>query len=232
VSRAARLLVVGVLVAAVVAVVTLPVADWALLLVERVRDAGLLGALAFALVYIVATVLLVPASLFTLAAGFLYGPWWGTLLVSPTSVTAATVAFLIARHGGRDLVERRIGGSARVSAIDRAVRDRGFTIVALLRLSPVLPFIIMNYVLGLTGVGLGRYVLGSFVGMLPATFLYVYLGSLITSVASLAEGAPGDGLRTTALWVGLAATVAITVLLMRIAKKALHAEAPGVEGPQ
>lgn len=208
----------------------LPLLDLARGLIDRVRDAGAWGALAYGVAAAVAIVLMVPGSLLTLGAGFLYGPGWGLLVASPASVLGATGGFLVARYLLRSQVAERLGRLPRVAAIDKAVGERGLQVVLLLRLSPVLPFILLNYALGLSGVRLGAYVLGSAVGMLPITCAYVYLGSLVPSVAGLGgSGLPEGPLGQALLWGGLAATVALTVYLTRLASRALKAAAPDVE---
>ncbi len=134
----------------------------------------------------------------------------------------ATLAFLVSRYLARGLVERRLEGNARFAAIDRAVADQGLKIVTLLRLSPVFPFNLLNYGLGLTRVRFVDYVLACF-GMLPGTLLYVYYGRLAGDVAALASGVAAD--RDAAYWVvlglGLVATIAVTTIVTRIARRAL-----------
>lgn len=208
----------------------LPFDRWLLGLAAWIQGAGAVGVVTYSIVYVLATVLLLPGSVLTLAAGFAYGPVWGTLLISPVSVTAATLAFLLGRSVFRGWVLRRVAGDPRFAAIDKAVGDNGFKIVLLLRLSPVFPFNLLNYALGVTGVSLGSYVLASFIGMLPGTFLYVYLGSLVTNASQITSGtaragAPGQVLYFT----GLVATLVVTVLITRIARKALR-EAIGSAG--
>lgn len=133
------LLVVGLIAAAVVAFVMLPLGRIALELVEWVRDAGAAGVAVFAIVYVVATALVLPGSVLTLGAGFAYGPVFGLLLVSPVSVVAATVSFALARFVARDWVSRKVSRDPRFSAIDAAVGENGFKIVALLRLHRCCP---------------------------------------------------------------------------------------------
>ena len=222
-SRWVRWSLVGVAVVAFgVALFTLPLDRWVLDVVGWARDAGPLGVLAFAGVYIVSTLLLIPGSLLTAGAGFAYGPVWGTLLVSPVSVIAATIAFLLGRTVASGWVERRVEASARFAAIEDAVGKHGLKIVLLLRLSPVFPFNLLNYGLGLTKVRLRDFVFASFVGMLPGTALYVYLGSLVTSASKLASGTASESTgRQVLYWVGLVATLVVTVLITRIARRAL-----------
>ena len=186
------------------------------------RDAGLVGALVYGVGYVVSTVLVLPGSALTLGAGFAWGPVWGVALVSPVSVLASTAAFVLGRTLLRSFAERKVGADARLLALDRAIGERGLEIVILLRLSPVLPFNLLNYGLSLTRVRLRDYVLGSAIGMFPATVLYVYLGSLVTTGSELASGKGSAGAAGSALyWGGLAATVGVVVLLTRASRAAL-----------
>jgi uncharacterized membrane protein YdjX (TVP38/TMEM64 family) len=166
----------------------------------------------------VATVLFIPGSALTLGAGALFGVAWGSLYVSVGSTLGATAAFLVGRYVARNAIAKKIEGNERFAAIDKAVANEGWKIVGLTRLSPVFPFALLNYGFGLTRVKLGDYMLASWIGMMPGTVMYVYLGSL-------AKAATGERVRTTGEWalygVGLLATVAVTIFVTRIAKQAL-----------
>lgn len=216
----------GVLILGLVAMAAthLDLARGALALISWSRGAGLLGALVFALAYVLSTVLLLPGSMLTLGAGFAWGPVVGVAIVSPASVLAATAAFVLGRTLLRGRVERRVLGDQRFAAIDRAVGENGFRLVLLLRLSPVLPFNLLNYALALTRVSLRDYVMGSAIGMFPATVLYVYLGSVLTNGSELLAGKPlGASPAGTALyWMGLAATLAVVVFITRASRVALR----------
>lgn len=205
--------------AALVTVRLLPVADWARALVDKVHGAGTAGVVAFAAVYLVAPLLLLPASVLTLGAGFLYGRLWGTVFASPVSLTTAALAFLLGRTLLRGAVERKIAGDKRFAAIDKAVAANGFKIVFLLRLSPVVPFNLLNYALGVTRVSFPTYVAASFLGMLPGTFLYVSIGAAATSAAQLGHSRGP----TAALWIGIAATLVVVVVITLLARRALAA---------
>ncbi len=189
---------------------------------------GGLGAAApivFGVVYVIAVIALAPASLLTIAGGAAFGLLKGALIVFFAAVAGASLAFLIARYVARDAIERRFGGNPKFVAIDRAVGKEGLKIAFLLRLTPAVPFNFLNYILGLTTVSLRDYLL-AFIGMIPGTFLYVYIGSLTTEVAAAAAG---DGAETGKLIlnvVAFAATVVVTVIVTRIARRAL-AEAAG-----
>lgn len=190
--------------------------------IEWVRGLGALGPVAFVIGYIVATVAFIPGSLLTLAAGAIFGIALGTVTVFAGAVLGSAAAFLLARTVARAAIERRIEGDARFAAIDEAVARDGRKIVFLLRLSPAFPFNLMNYALGLTRVRFVDYLVAS-VGMLPGTLLYVYTGKLAGEVAVAAGGAaPPKGAGYYAvLGVGLLATLAVTVLVTRTARRAL-----------
>lgn len=177
---------------------------------------------AFVVGYALATVAFVPGSLLTLAAGALFG-LTGILYVAVGATAGASAAFLIARYAARGAVERRLAGDARLAAIDRAIGRKGRTIVLLLRLSPLFPFTILNYGLGLTRVRFVDYLVAS-VGMLPGTVLYVYYGTVVGDLARLASGtAVPRGVEYYALLaLGLVATLAVTRLVTRIARRALE----------
>ncbi len=183
---------------------------------------GAWGPAVFIAGYAAAVVAFAPASLLTLAAGAIFGVALGTLYVFVAASLGACLAFLVARHGARALVERRIASDPRFLAIDRAIEREGRRIVFLLRLSPAVPFNLLNYALGLANVRFADYAVAC-IGMLPGTLAYVYSGSLLGDVAAAAGGAaPERGLAQQALLAaGLAATIAVTVLVTRIARRAL-----------
>jgi len=191
-------------------------------LFEWLGSAGATGVLVYAAVFAVAAICLVPGSILTVGAGVAYGLVWGTIIASAASAAAATAAFLVARTVARRRVSRWVTGDPRLSALDAAVGEHGLKLVILIRLSPLVPFNILNYALGLTRVRVRDYALGSFLGMLPVTILYVYLGSLAGHLASVARGTAPGGSLGHAIWaVGLAATVVATLYVTRMARRAL-----------
>jgi uncharacterized membrane protein YdjX (TVP38/TMEM64 family) len=196
-------------------------------LTDWVAAQGAVAPLAFGALYIAATILLVPGSLLTLAAGALFGLVKGTAVVLVAATVGACVAFLIARYAARERVARMTQRDARFTAIDRAIANAGLKITVLLRLSPVFPFNLLNYALGLTSVRFRDYALAC-IAMLPGTMLYVYYGRLIGDVAALAAGARADhGLSYyLLLGAGLLATIAVTAVIARIARRELKRNAP------
>jgi pyruvate/2-oxoglutarate dehydrogenase complex dihydrolipoamide dehydrogenase (E3) component/uncharacterized membrane protein YdjX (TVP38/TMEM64 family) len=189
-----------------------------------VRGAGALGMAAYAAAYVVACVLVLPGLLLTLGAGFVYGVAVGVPLAWASATIGSTVAFLLGRTLARKWVVARVASRPRFAAIDRAVGREGRRIVFLTRLSPVFPFTLLNYAYGITSVRFGDYLVGA-IGMLPATFLYVYLGSLASDVGTLgAAAAEGGATRLGLRLVGLVATIVVTLLVARIARRALDEE--------
>ena len=208
-----------------VAAYSLPRAERTTQLAERARGTGAVGVVLFFTAHVVSTVAFLAGSILRLAAGFAYGPLWGIAIASPASVIGSTCAFLLGRTLLRGWAEARVGASARVRTIDAAVSREGFKIVLLLRQSPIIPFNALNYALSLSNVGLRSYVLASFLGMLPGTALWVYLGSLAPAAADLSSASDdGGGARTVLYVAGLVATAAAVFIGTRAARRALNAE--------
>ena len=180
------------------------------------------GPVFFIALYILATILFLPGLILTMAAGALFGVMQGTVLVSISSISGATIAFLTGRYFARQWVAEKIQGNQKFETIDVAVAQEGWKIVGLTRLSPAFPFNLLNYAFGLTQVSLKDYFLASWIGMLPGTVMYVYIGSLAGDLATLGLG---ERSTTAAEWVlrviGLIATVLLTLYITRIARKAL-----------
>jgi uncharacterized membrane protein YdjX (TVP38/TMEM64 family) len=192
------------------------------LALKWVESLGYIGGLVFIFIYIVSTVAFIPGSILTLGAGVLFGVVLGSLYVFVGATLGAIAAFLVGRYLARDWIGKKIEGNQKFAAIDRAVAHEGFKIVLLTRLSPVFPFNLLNYAFGVTGVTLKDYALAS-VGMFPGTVMYVYIGSLAGDIARLGgENQPTD---STLQWVirivGFIATVAVTLYVTSIARKAI-----------
>ncbi|MGC8660350.1 MAG: FAD-containing oxidoreductase [Desulfomonilaceae bacterium] len=211
----------------------LPVKQYLAAGLEWTQGLGVWGPLFVVGFYVLATVLFLPGSVLTLGAGFLFGVPVGMITVWVGANLGACAAFLIGRTVARDWVAQRVSGNPKFAAIDEAVRKEGFKIVLLLRLSPVFPFNLLNYALGLTKVSLGNYALASLIGMLPATLMYVYFGSAARSLTELAAGKVEGGAAGQAFfWVGLAATLAVALFVTRLARRSLkEAEASAVADP-
>lgn len=191
---------------------------------EWVASLGVWGPVVFILGYAVATVAFVPGLLLTLAAGVIFGLVKGTVYTLIGATIGASGSFLIARYVARRSIEKKIAGNAKFAAIDQAVGREGFKIVALLRLSPVFPFNLLNYGLGLTKVPFLQY-LAACAAMLPGTILYVYYGTALGSLAALASGTTAQK-KGPEFWIflgiGLLATLVVTTFVTRLAGKALR----------
>ena len=203
----------------------LPVREWLGAALTWAAAHGEGSALLFLALYVLATVCLVPGLILTLAAGAIFGLARGVALVSAGSVLGASAAFFIGRTFARDWTQQRIAAWPRFRALDGALGERGFWIVLLTRLSPLLPFNLLNYAYGVTAVRPRDYIAASWLGMLPATVLYVYAGSAAANLAQALSGRVRTGRTGTVLWVvGLAATVAVTALVTRLARRQLEHE--------
>ncbi len=213
-------------------VYALPFLHWIVDFIHWVKGMGATGGALYALAYIAGTALFFSGLPLTLGAGFVYGAVIGTLVVSPASVAGACLAFLIARYFARDWVARRLKKYPQAAAIDRAIAKNGFKVVILLRLQPVVSFNMLNYGLGITRIRLRDYALASWIGMFPATVLFVYLGSVMSDASDLLRGRPNSGMAgRVLLWAGLIAVIVLVWWLGRIAKKALQEEMGPEHGP-
>ena len=199
----------------------LPVKAWMLALQGGIKSLGWLGPLVFALLYVIATVLLIPGSALTLAAGAIFGLWVGAATVIVGANLGALCSFWLAKTKLRAKVSEWAAGNPKFAALDRAIGQNGFKMVTLTRLSPAFPFTLLNYFLGLTSVRTGSYVLANLLGMLPATFLYVYFGSLAGETLTGATTGSASVWQFVLKIVGLFATIGVVVFVTRTARKAM-----------
>jgi uncharacterized membrane protein YdjX (TVP38/TMEM64 family) len=192
-------------------------------IVARIRDMGPAAPVAFIAIYAAAVVALIPASILTIAAGAVFGLLRGALYAFAGALVGSTAAFLLARYAFHDMVARRLATMPRFRAVERAVSAEGRRIVFFLRLSPLVPFNLLNYALGLTTISLADYLVAS-VGMIPATLVYTYGGKVAGEAVALAGQAqvPKNASYYALLLGGLAATVAATAVATRAARRALR----------
>lgn len=211
------LLLIGLTVASFV----LPVKEWAEAFKNWTEGFGAWGVVIFGLAYVLAVVLLIPAGPLTIAGGLAFG-FWAIPLIVVAATIGATAAFLVARHLARKKVQKLITHRPNFKAVDTAVSQDGWKIVALLRLSPAVPFSLQNYVMGVSQVGLLPYVASTFLGIIPGTALYVYLGTVGQQAGQGASAA-----QWTFYGIGFVATVLITVLITYKAKAELKKSGVG-----
>jgi uncharacterized membrane protein YdjX (TVP38/TMEM64 family) len=198
----------------------LPVKDWIREFVDWVKQLGPIGIVVFILAYALATVLFLPGWIFTVSAGLIYGIVAGTLVALSGAIIGASLAFLVARYVLRKNIAELTKKNPRFAAIDEAIGKNGWKIVGLLRLSPLIPFNLSNYFYGITSVSFISYVAVSAIGMIPGTLLYAYLGAI--GQAGISGGASQrSNWQYVLLGVGLVATIAVTILVSRIARNAL-----------
>jgi len=208
--------------------------------IDWIRSLGPLGYVVFVVCYVMLEIIALPAIPFTVSAGFLFGVLPGTIVISVGSTTAAAISFLIGRYVARDWVVGFANKYQKFRAIDAAIGRDGFKIVALLRLSPLLPFSISNYLYGLTAVRFWPYVIASWIGMLPGTIAYVYAGNVgkLLSAGNTETSSVVANPGLVAL--GLASTLLVGYTLTNTAKQALNeynldpepsASAPEPEAP-
>lgn len=197
--------------------------QYLVIVLEWTQGLGAWGPAIVAAFYILACLLLFPGSIITVAAGLLFGVPVGIVSAVIGSNLGACAAFLVGRTIVRDRLAQKIAGRPRFAAIDEAVSRDGFKIVLLLRLSPMLPFNILNYALGLTKVSFRDYALASMIGMLPEILVLVYFGSVARSLAGgITPAQVATPLENPIFfWIGFAVTIAVAVLVTRIAHRRL-----------
>ena len=194
------------------------VAPWLPAFSEWVHSLGFWAPVAFLGAYVLAVVLMMPAFLFTMAAGAVFGVVYGSILVVCGALIGGSTAFLIGRYLARDFVQQRVAKNAMLSAIDRVIGEDGLRLVFLLRLSPAVPFVLTNYAMGITRVRLRDFVIGT-LGLTPIIVAYAAFGSASSA------GARGDGSAAVSplvLGAGIIATVLLGLLLARIVQRALR----------
>lgn len=201
-------------------------------LLESVRQLDAWGPVVVGAAYIPSCLFFLPGSLLTLFGGFAFGGTFRemavvTACVSAGSTLGASAAFIVGRTVARQWIETRVATNTQFRAIDAAVGENGFKIVLLTRLSPVFPFNLLNYAFGLTRVSFHDYFFASWIGMLPGTILYIYLGSTAGTLANIVAGKVEKSLAQQFLfYAGLVATIAVTVSIARLAKRALAEALP------
>jgi pyruvate/2-oxoglutarate dehydrogenase complex dihydrolipoamide dehydrogenase (E3) component/uncharacterized membrane protein YdjX (TVP38/TMEM64 family) len=217
-------------IAAVVGLASLPVREWFMQLEGYVQSLGAIGPLVVVLAYVLFTVFFIPGSAITIGSGTLFGLKTGFLVVVIGANLGALCSFLLARTFLREKVARWADGNPKFRSLDQAIGKQGFKMVLLTRLSPVFPFVLLNYFLGLTAVRTRAYVLANLIGMLPATFLFVYIGAAARDAIAGRMDSSADFYQQILKYIGLLATVAVVVIVTRIARKALREAEQTQEG--
>ncbi|WP_405231571.1 TVP38/TMEM64 family protein [Lentisalinibacter salinarum] len=213
------------LIAMIVAVWTLPLDVWLDAAAVWIAEHPTLGRALFVAGFTVGTALMVPGSVLTMSGGYLFGLAGGVPLVSLGTALGGTLSYLVGRTVAREWVQQKVAGDRRIAALDQAIAHRGFVVVMLTRLSLLLPFNLLNYAYGLTRIRLVPYFFATWIGMIPAVTLYVYLGSVAKNVDQLVDGDVEAGIAGKLLFgAGLLAIVAVTWIIHRTATRALRRE--------
>ena len=216
--------------ALVTAVLLLPIREWFMQFESYVRSLGAIGPVVVVLVYILCTVLFIPGSAITIGSGTLFGLTTGFIVVVLGANLGALCAFFLARGLLREKVATWAAANPKFRSLDQAIGRQGFKMVLLTRLSPVFPFVLLNYLLGLTAVRPAAYALANLLGMLPATFLFVYVGAAARDAIAGQMDVSAGVYQQILKYVGLAATVAVVVFVTRVARKALREAEQAQEG--
>jgi len=197
--------------------------SWLADLLLRVGELGPWGPILFALLYVAAAVTMAPAFVLSVAAGALFGVWKGSLLVFISATLGAAASYGVARALAGTRVVAWIMRDRRVSVVRRAVAHEGVWVQFLLRLSPIVPYVLLNYALGLSRVRVRDFLVACF-GMIPTIVMYAYYGRVVGDVAKIAAGiAPPRGREYYVLLVvGLIATVVATMAITRAARRAIE----------
>lgn len=223
--RVRAILTAGVLALLALTALVPPVKHWLEVALEWSAARPAAASLPFIALYVVATVSLLPVSILTIAAGAVFGLVRGVVLVSIGSTLGATAAFLLGRTLARQWIGRRIERWPKFRALDRAIGGHGLWIVFLTRLSPAIPFNLLNYAYGITAVRTRDYIVASWIGMLPGTILYVYAGTAAANVRRVVAGHARTGWAgDTLLWLGLVAAITVVVLVTHFARRELVSE--------
>lgn len=216
------IMVIGIIVFAIGYYVNIP--EQLSIVMEWLNQLGWLGIVFYFFLYLIGSILVVPSWILSVSGGFVFGLFRGAIIVPFAATLGAAGAFIVGRYIGRDWIRKLVSRHPKFKAIDEAVKEEGWLIVGLIRLSPIFPYNIQNYVFGLTGIKFKHFVIASWIGMIPLTLLYVYFGSIAGSIAALGTDAFYES-RTNLQWYlygfGFIITVVVTVYITRVARRAL-----------
>jgi uncharacterized membrane protein YdjX (TVP38/TMEM64 family) len=196
-------------------------------LIEGVKELGPTGIIYYALIYMIAEILAIPATPMTLSAGYLFGLQNGILTVLAGATGAACIGFWISRTFLREYVESTLlapsaskdgkPSSNTLAKLDKAIGEEGFKLLVLIRLSPIFPFSVINYLYGASSIDFGPYILGTLIGFVPTTTAYVYTG-MVGQALTVGQGGDqpwyvyGGGFAVLAVLVKLVTDVATGII--------------------
>jgi uncharacterized membrane protein YdjX (TVP38/TMEM64 family) len=222
VSRATKIVLACVGIAIFVAAIGwLPVADWLRDIVIWTRDLGVAGVLVFSAVFIVIALALLPTMELYIAAGFLYGTWWGALLTTVLGVVVELLTLWLVNTRLRAWIANRVSSHPRLAALDRGISEHPFWIIQLLRISPLVPFAPLNYALALTRIPLWQRVVANVIGMGLCSLPQTYIGSLLSGAGQIGAAEAPPAWKSIALVVGLTTAIGAAVITALATRRVL-----------
>ncbi|HEY5814126.1 MAG TPA: TVP38/TMEM64 family protein [Terrimicrobiaceae bacterium] len=187
---------------------------------EWIAQSGWIGVLWFIVLYTLTCVFFLPGSVLSVGAGAVYGFWFSTLLVATSSTVGAAVNFLTSRYLARNWMQSKLAHSAKFRALDKAVCSEGWRMILVSRLSPIVPHSLVSYAAGLIRISFWKFTFASFVGFLPQSAAYTYVGAVVGKALRTSAGVtPHDPITWLFYVLGLVATLIVTAVTTRIARK-------------
>ena len=187
---------------------------------EWIADSGWVGVLWFIVLYTLTCVFFLPGSFLTIGAGAIYGFWFSTALVTISSTVGAVVNFLTSRYLARDWMRRKLGHSGKFRALEKAVSAEGWRMILISRMSPIIPHSLVSYAAGLIRISFWRFTFASFIGFLPQSAAYTYVGAVVGKALRTSAGVtPHDPVTWMFYGLGLVATLIVTAITTRIARQ-------------
>lgn len=205
------------------AYILLPLKDWLTSIAGTIESLGAAGVLLYIAIFVVFCMFLLPAALVSILSGVAWG-MWGFAVALPSATLAACVAFLISRYLFSGRFRAWLLTKPRLSAVERAVNQKGAMLVFFMRLSPIMPFPVLNYIFGLTRIPFRKYALATFIGLVPINFMWAYVGTIGRDLAGADGQEPGEvGTAKIAMGVvGGVITLAVTFWVGRAARQAMR----------
>ena len=201
----------------IVTISHMPTATWFSQASEWIASQGVWAIPVFISIYVIAAIFGIPNIVLILAAGTLFGLAKGVVSASAADTLSTAACFIIGQTAGRRWLTKILKSDSRFHKLDRVFAKKGWTIVLLTRLSPVLPSNVLNYGFSLTKINFGQYLFFSWLGMLPVIFTYVYIGTFGASILTLDKSPQGLAFQA----IGLLATIGVMFYTTKLAASAL-----------
>jgi uncharacterized membrane protein YdjX (TVP38/TMEM64 family) len=187
---------------------------------EWIAQSGWVGVLWFVVLYTLTCVFFLPGSILSIGAGAVYGFWFSTALVTISSTVGAAVNFLTSRYLARNWMQRKLGHSTKFRALEKAVCSEGWRMILVSRMSPIVPHSLVSYAAGLIRISFWKFTFASFVGFLPQSAAYTYVGAIVGKALRTSAGVtPHDPVTWAFYGLGLVATLIVTAITTRVARQ-------------